>query len=41
VHCAAERRVENVENNFEKALQLNKGATQHLADVSGKKIIQS
>lgn len=35
LHCAAERRVENVENNFEKAMQLNRGTTEHLAETCG------
>lgn len=36
VHCAAERRVANVENNYEKALQVNAGATEFLANLCAK-----
>lgn len=35
IHSAAEKKVENVEKDFDKALHLNKDATAHLAEISG------
>lgn len=35
IHAAAEKRVEVVERNFEKANNLNVNATSHLAEVCG------
>lgn len=35
IHAAAVRKVESVENDFEGAMQLNKNATEHLAQLAG------
>ena len=35
IHCAAEKRVEVVEANFEKANDINMNATEHLSKLSG------
>jgi hypothetical protein len=36
VHCAAERKVDVVENNLDGTLKLNVDATKNLAQISGK-----
>ena len=36
IHCAAEKKVEVVESNFEKAFDINMNATEHLSKLSGR-----
>jgi hypothetical protein len=37
IHCAAERKVEAVEKNFDGTMKLNVDATKNLAEICGKK----